>query len=177
MLAQPEELAHQGLVLLWDGGADQALPMASIGYVKGMARVCSLLALLLHVMMDLKTSKEDFAAWHPLLYSSCLRVYGHYSPKESKMEESLKAMQLSAAGSIRRPYNVIQVAGTLHNLGKHGVMNLTRFVKMHNSRNPKMHQMLGQTAVALKLLHEGLPQDCAWMSRFIDLINLIQCDG
>ena len=110
LLNQPDELHHNGLKPPRSPSnmGSLALQPASLGYMKGMARVCTLLSHLHRCMKE----NVDLANVHPKLYESCLRIYGVFIPQESKMEESLKAMKISNQDSIRKPYNVIQIAGT-----------------------------------------------------------------
>ena len=130
------------------------LPTCSLAYVKGMARISSVISLLYWCWEQNINLREQ----HPKLYDSVRAVYVHHLIKQSKVEEALSTMKLSARGSIRRATNVIQIAVIVKNLGSHGFSDFAGFVRMHNQRNAKQFQIVGKKAVALKLLFEQAPE-------------------
>ena len=136
------------------GSSTSPLPTCSLAYVKGMARISSVISLLYWCWEQNINLREQ----HPKLYDSVRAVYAHHLIKQSKVEEALSTMKLSARGSIRRATNVIQIAVIVKNLGSHGFSDFAGFVRMHNQRNAKQFQIVGKKAVALKLLFEQAPE-------------------
>ena len=123
----------------------------------GWARSLVLLAILYLVFkydIDLRSAV-------PHLYESILRIYVYYMPQESPEAHVLRSMKLSAAGSIRKAYNVMEMVGafrTLQDLGS-GPLNLQIFVRKHNMNNSSGHQIVGAKATTMKLLVEGASND------------------
>ena len=103
----------------------------------------------------------DLRSAMPHLYDSILRIYVYYMPQESPEAHVLRSMKLSAAGSIRKAYNVMEMVGafrTLQDLGS-GPLNLQSFVRKHNMNNSSGHQIVGAKATTMKLLVEGASND------------------
>ena len=155
LMSQPEELAHLGLTIAAGSEAvSHPLATASLGYVKGFARSLTIITVLHWCWIK----GYDLSMLNPTLYSSVLTVYGHYYPQESKVEESLKNMRISCAGSIRRPPNVIQTVSTIHKLvTKGGLKHYQDYVRRWNRTAPRAFQIVGQRATSLKLLFELAP--------------------
>ena len=104
---QPESLAHQNFPALWTAPPGKMpLGIQSLGYIKGRARVTSVMTLLLW-MKNMGYTKGDIKKCHPVLYSSLLKVHIYHQPQDSKMGETLKNMELSVAGAIRKAPNVV----------------------------------------------------------------------
>ena len=115
------------------GSSTYPLPTCSRAYVKGMARISSIISLLYWRWEQNFNLREP----HPKLYDSVRAVYVHHIEKHSKVEEALSNMKLSARGNIRKATNVIQIAMIVKNLGSHGFSDFAGFVRMHNQRNAK----------------------------------------
>ncbi len=109
LVTQPGELAHLGLQL---PQAQGTLATASLGYIKGLARTSSVLAFVHWCWVH----GHDLANINPILHKSLLTIYVHYMPMDSKVDEALKNMKVSCAGSIRRPPNVIGIVSMIHKL-------------------------------------------------------------
>jgi hypothetical protein len=109
LVTQPSDLAHLGLRL---PQAQGTLATASLGYIKGLARTQSMLAFVHWCWVH----GHDLANINPILYKSLLTIYVHYMPLDSKMDEALKNMKVSCAGSIRRPPNVIGIVSMIQKL-------------------------------------------------------------
>lgn len=146
-----------GLVQLWQPEAFGSEPLrsASLGYVKGMARASSLLMILHYCFKN----SVDLHTVHPKLYMSVLKIFVHHMPSQTKTDEALKNLKLSARGSIRKMANVIQIAQMIKNLCEHGMDDFTGFVRKWNQMSGRSHQIVGRRAMSLKLLFEQAPVD------------------
>jgi hypothetical protein len=146
-----------GLVQLWppEVVGSEPLRTASLGYVKGMARTSSLLMLLHYCFKN----SVDLKTVHPQLYTSVLKIFVHHMPSQTKQDEALKNLKLSARGSIRKMANVIQIAQIIKNLCEHGMNDFTGFVRKWNQMSGRSHQIVGRRAMSLKLLFEQAPED------------------
>jgi hypothetical protein len=146
-----------GLVQLWQPEAFGSEPLrsASLGYVKGMARASSLLMILHYCFKN----SVDLHTVHPKLYISVLKIFVHHMPSQTKTDEALKNLKLSARGSIRKMANVIQIAQMIKNLCEHGMDDFTGFVRKWNQMSGRSHQIVGRRAMSLKLLFEQAPVD------------------
>ena len=152
LLVAQSRKADQSLRQFYQG--DNPLPTFSLAYIKGMARVCSLFALLYKVW---KLGIE-LQSVHKTLYESVRVVYVHHIEQPSKMDEALKNMKLSCRGSIRKATNVIEVVMMLKNLYNHGMNDFYLFVRRWNSMSGRSQQIVGKRALTLKLLFELAPE-------------------
>ena len=146
-----------GLVQLWqpEVAGNEPLRSASLGYVKGMA-VASSLLMLLHYCFQ---NSVDLQTVHPQLCTSVLKIFVHHMPSQTKQDEALKNLKLSARGSIRKMANVIQIAQMIKNLSEHGMDDFSGFVRKWNQMSGRSHQIVGRRAMSLKLLFEHAPED------------------
>ena len=129
------------------------LPTFSLGYLKGFARVSSLMAFLFKVF----ELKLDLKKVHEKLYNSLLVVSVHHVAQSTKMDEALQYMKLSSRGSLRRMTNVIQMVMMIKNLYSYGMTDFSLFIRKWNLLSVKAHQIIGRRAVTLKLLFECAP--------------------
>ena len=151
--------SSEPVLVLQSRSADPKLPQFcglatfSLGYLTGVARASSLLALL-HVIFK---SGIDLSTTHPTLHNSCCAIHVHHVEQPSKMHEALKNMKLSARGSIRKMTNVIEITVMVKNLYTHGLNDFALFVRMWNQMSGRAHQIIGKRALTLKLLFESAP--------------------
>jgi hypothetical protein len=150
-VTQPETLWNQGLVRLWD--CPEPLATASLGYMKGMARTNTLLSFL-HWCME---SHIDLKDVHSKLHRTICKIYVHHQIMDSRMDEALKNMKISCKGSLRKPPNVISIAGMVRSLFEVGMRDFGAFVRKWNAMSGRQHQIIGQRAVSLRLLFETAP--------------------
>ena len=96
-----------------------AVPISafSLGYVKGMARVTSLLAML-HCLHKRGVCIETGL---PVLYKTVQVVYVLHPAQATKMDEAFQNMKLSARGSICKKTNIIQTVTMVQRLMNHGL--------------------------------------------------------
>ena len=160
LITQPSEIAHLGL--LKDLQADSTstyeagvLATHSLGYIKGFARTQSLFAVLHFCWkkdIELKTT-------HPILWSSILTIYAHHLPQETKVDEAMKNMSISCAGSIRRPPNAISMVAMMWRLIETGSLtDYQVFVRKWNQQSTRTHQIVGSKATCVKLIVESAPR-------------------
>jgi hypothetical protein len=155
-VVQSVNVTWEGLSTLWapDKGQPVLQPF-SVGYMKGMARMTTLFALLHYCWaqgIDIKTA-------HPKLYDSVLRIWVHHAEQASKVDEAIQTMKLSARGSIRKAVNVIQLAIMIQNLFAFGLTDFGLFIRKWNQSSARNFQILGKRALSLKLLFEYTPKD------------------
>ena len=131
------------------------MPSFSLGYVKGMARVTSLFAMLHYCWAE----GFDIKACHPVLYASLLRIWAHHVEHANKIDEALHTMKMSSKGSIRKAVNVIQAAVMIQNLFAHGLSDFGMFVRKWNQSTARSFQISGKRATSLKYLFEQTPKD------------------
>ena len=165
LVQQPPELKPTaenpngiGFEKLWDGDQNGTLPPHSLGYVKGMARSCTILTIL-HLA---HSHSHDLGNLHPKLYTSCLRVWAVHSPESSKRCIALKNAKLSARGSIRKPPNVITILFMGKRLADCGDTDFPAFLKAFNQQSSRAHQVVGKKAMALKLLLNAPSEVMFW---------------
>jgi len=116
-IVQPSELAHMSLSPL-PGPSDQGyvvgqLAVASLGYVKFWARVCTLLGFLRWLQTH---SEYDLATLNPKLHDSIRTIYVYHVPQDSKVDEAIVNLRKSCQGAIRRAPNTITILLMIHNL-------------------------------------------------------------
>ena len=151
LVTQPDELAHLGLKQPDDESGqagDHPLAVASLGYIKGLARTQTILAFT-HWIMDQKIDLHDR---HPELYASMLTVYGHHLHMENRIDASMKNMKISCTGSIRKPPNTIGMVSMCQKLVQKGMSDYTEFARRWNPQAPRTHKIQGQKATSMKLL-------------------------
>lgn len=148
----PERFA--GNPIPWDQGGPGILPAFSVGYLKGMSRAASVMALLHRAFVN----KWDLQSSHPVLYESLRVVYVQHMELPNKFEEGLKNMKLSARGSLRKANSVVQTVAIIRNLTKCGMMrDSASFVRRWNSMATRNQQIVGKKATSLRLLLECAP--------------------
>ena len=137
-----------------DGDNQGPLPCFSVGYLKGMARVTTLMCLLHYCWK----SNIDLQVHHPMLYKSVLAIFVHHTQQSSKIDECLQNMKFSSRGSIRKMTNVIEITCMIKELMRHGLPEFGAFVRRWNQMSARSHQILGKRAMAIKLLFESAPE-------------------
>ena len=127
----------------------------SLGYLKGMCRVSTVLTI---IHRSWKCG-YDLAVVHPTLHKTLFTIYVHHVPQNSKLDEALQNMKLSARGSIRKMVNVIQMVMMIKKLHtKFGLSDFGVFVRKWNGMAARTHQITGRRAMALKLLFQHSPE-------------------
>ncbi|CAK0825428.1 unnamed protein product [Prorocentrum cordatum] len=151
LITQPQELLKVGPPAPWAGG----LTTMSLGYVKGQARVTTLLSILfLYFKKNFDVSKE-----HPVLAETVQKIFALKVQYSTKIEEGLANMKYSARGSVRKANNVITTVLMLQKLSQHGLTDPALFVRRWNQMSTMTHQITGRRAVTLKLLLDCAPPD------------------
>ena len=121
----------------------------SLGYIKGFARVSSIMCWV-HRMWKVGLNVKN----HPKLYQSLSVVYVHHLQKDSKLDEALATMKFSARGHIRKKTNIIQTVVMIENLYKHGLNDFTIFIRKWNGMSGTADRIVGRKSMAIKLLYE-----------------------
>lgn len=151
------EPMKKGLLAPWDKpDHGDCLAPFSLAFIKGRARITSLLALL-WVMFDGGVTK--IAGSHKLLCETCSVIWAQRLQRHSSEQEVLTNMKLSLQGSLRKPCNVIQIAQMIRKLLKEGGADYAGFVRKWNTQTVQSQQIKGRRATSLKLLFESTPQD------------------
>ena len=155
-VTQPDKLSHQGLALTeFIQSEPHPLSVASLGYIKGYGRCTTLLAML-HWMWQNGLILEDI---NPKLHLSCHTVYVYAWNMETRLDETMKNLSLSCAGSIRRPPNVVGIVSMIKNLMDNGeIANWMDFVRKWNPQSTRSFQIAGSKASSLKLMFELAPR-------------------
>ena len=140
----------------WQSSEPGQSPIApfSVGYMKGMLRASTLLAMLHWCMqngIDLHTS-------HPVLAKSVSTIFVHHSQQSSRIDECLQNMKQSSRGSLRKMTNVIEIVFMIKGLITFGLNDFSSFVRRWNAMSAKSHTIVGKRAVALKLLFDSAPK-------------------
>ena len=130
------------------------LPPHSLGFIKGNARVSTLLALLCFAM-DQGFEKAD----HPTLYESVRDIKVVRFSTGGMLGDALLNMKWSVRGSIRTQNNVLQIAVMVQNLQKAGACVISTFVSRWNLQSASSSKITGKRAASLRLLFESAPKD------------------
>lgn len=160
VLAQPEGTSGccpYALKGPWekDAGSSVLKPF-SLGYLKGFARASSLL-MVLHRSMVLQL---DLKKCLPLLYDSVCKISVHCFKQNSRVDEALMNMKMSASGSVRKAVNLIQCVYMLKNLMRvAGLHDTATFIKRWNNMTTKSFQIAGRKSMSLKQLFDVTPKD------------------
>ena len=87
----------------------------------------------------------DLQSDMPHLYKSRLRIHVYYMPHDNPDAQLLCSMKLSASGSIRKAYNVMEIVGAFRSLQEFGSgpFNMQGFVRNHNMNTTSDHQIVG----------------------------------
>jgi hypothetical protein len=153
LVVQSVQVSHPSWKVFWND--TDPMPSFSLGYVKGMARMSSLFALLHFCWVEGLKVKEC----HPVLYESVLRIWAHHVEHVNKVDEALHTMKMSSKGSIRKAVNVIQAAVMIQNLFAYGLTDFGAFVRKWNQSAARAFQITGKRATSLKYLFEQTPKD------------------
>ena len=135
-------------------GASGVLAPHSLGFIKGNARVSTLLALLCFAM-DQGFKKAD----HPALYESVRDIKVVRFSTGGMLGDALLNMKWSVRGSIRTQNNVLQIAIMVQNLQKAGACAISTFVSRWNLQSASSSKITGKRAASLRLLFESAPRD------------------
>ena len=169
LITLPRELQNQQLEVHSIPHDPLKIEPFAIGYVKGQARVSTLMTLLHWAY----TEGHDLKVLHPTLYQSICTIYCHPMKCASKVDEAMLNNKLSTRGSIRKSNNIIQTVIMVINLGAYGLSDIGHFVRKWNGQSGKTDAIVGKRATSLKLLFESAPrhvlnsildfvQTCGW---------------
>ncbi|CAJ1418011.1 unnamed protein product [Effrenium voratum] len=125
---------------------DGSLKPHCVGFIKGKARLHSLLAVL-RLVWDCSMKLEEV---NPLLAASVKSIYVQCVSHSSKRDEILHNFRMSVQGSLRKGPSVVCWVQSLQNLVKAGESDIESVIRKHNSDNPKHGQLLGAKAVAVR---------------------------
>lgn len=134
---------------------EKALFCQSLGYVKGMARVTTLL-----VILHLAWKKGYNLDKSPKLKASVCRIWALNNSHGSKREIALQNLKISSRGSIRKAPNVITILYMVKTLASNGDTDSSSFLKTWNQRASKVHQVVGKKAVSLKMFLDAPDAVC-----------------
>ena len=134
----------------------------SVAFIKGRARITSLMALL-YTMFDGGVTK--IADHNRVLWESCPVIWAQHLIQHTKEEEVLTNLKLSLRGSLRKACNVIQIAHMVRKLLKDGAADYGSFVRKWNQQTVQSQQIKGRKATSLKLLFESAPQDGFYLGK------------
>ena len=160
--SQPLQIKHVTpdvlLTAPWAAAAN-GLPIHpfSLGYVKGMLRGSTILALLYMFWQDGQGLQllETFSN----LRTSCGVVYVHHIKHFSLQDEVFYNFRVSLRGSIRRPPNLLTWVGTLSQLKQKGYEDSAAVISRFNSGVGKSFQLVGSKATAIGNLMSLFPAD------------------
>ena len=160
--SQPLQIKHVTpdvlLTAPWAAAAN-GLPIHpfSLGYVKGMLRGSTILALLYMFWQDGQGLQllETFSN----LRTSCGVVYVHHIKHFSLQDEVFYNFRVSLRGSIRRPPNLPTWVGTLSQLKQKGYEDSAAVISRFNSGVGKSFQLVGSKATAIGNLMSLFPAD------------------
>ena len=164
LCCQPPALqsANSSMQVPW-GKAPDTLPLFSVGWIKGRARVCSLMALLC-AMFEAERSEgisliEELKK-HCYKFWDSVRVAWVYHLKQpTKEDEALVNLKLSLRGSLRKAANVVQMAAMIRKLLAEGQTDFNSFLRRWNQQTVAAHQIRGRKLMSLRLLFEQTPKD------------------
>ena len=141
---------------LWHTQCRDAMSAFSLGYLKGMARSCSLLFLLHRLMVTQVPVERELRA----LYATVRQVHVHHIRLASRMDEALTNMRISCRSSLRKATTTLQSVVMVRNLVQMGTVNdYMAFVRSWNSMSAKQFRFAGRRLSAMRLLFEEAPQD------------------
>ena len=140
----------------WTSKCSHPITPFSVGYMKGMCRATTLIAMI-HWCWK---AGVDLKVEHPILYKSVLAIFVHHTQQSSRVDECLQNMKQSSRGSLRKMTNVIEVVFMIKGLTALGMNDFASFVRRWNSMCAKSHQIIGKRSLALKLLFEVAPEAC-----------------
>ena len=160
VLAQPEGASGccpYALARPWDkNDGHPTLTPFSLGYLKGFARASTLL-MVLHRSMVLKLDLKNIL---PAFHESVCKISVHCFKQNSRVDEALMNMKMSASGSIRKAVNLIQCVYMLTNLMRvAGLHDTGTFIKRWNNMTTKSFQIAGRKSMSLKQLFDVTPKD------------------
>ena len=129
----------------------------SLGYVKGMLRGSTILALL-HMFWQDGQGLQLLEVFDKLK-ASCQAIYVHHIKHVSLQEEVFYNFRVSLRGAIRRPPNLLTWVGTLSQLKQKGYEDSAAVISRFNSGVAKNFQLVGSKATAIGNLMTLFPAD------------------
>ena len=123
-----------------------------MGYVKGMARVSTLIALLAFVK-GRALNIHDL----PKLYESVLDIKVVRFGPIDQLGQAMMNMKLSVRGSIRTANNIIQTVYMVVKLQKVKACDMQGFIRTWNKQSGKAFQFNSKRSQSLRLLFECAP--------------------
>ncbi|CAJ1446520.1 unnamed protein product [Effrenium voratum] len=160
--SQPLQIKHVTPDVLltepWAAAAN-GLPIHpfSLGYVKGMLRGSTILALLYMFWQDGQGLQLLVLETFSNLRTSCGVVYVHHIKHFSLQDEVFYNFRVSLRGSIRRPPNLLTWVGTLSQLKQKGYEDSAAVISRFNSGVGKSFQLVGSKATAIGNLMSLFP--------------------
>ena len=131
-----------------------ALAIHSVGYVKGQARVCTLIALMSHIM----DSGLDPCTCVPKLYETARVIYCNHKIHSSQRDEVFDNFQSSTRGSIRKPPHTFQWVSALQTLRMTDDGGVTTVIKAWNQNVSKASQLHGAKSVGVRNVLSLMPE-------------------
>ena len=129
----------------------------SLGYVKGMLRGSTILALLHMFWQD--GQGLQLLEMFDKLKASCQAIYVHHIKHVSLQDEVFYNFRVSLRGAIRRPPNLLTWVGTLSQLKQKGYEDSAAVISRFNSGVAKNFQLVGSKATAIGNLMTLFPAD------------------
>ncbi|CAK9007782.1 unnamed protein product [Durusdinium trenchii] len=159
--AELYQMAQQlGLKKPWQEVGGELLPH-SVGFVKGKARMHTLL-MLLAICLD---NKINLDVAHSTLAQSLRSVHCHVVQGTSKVAEVIHNFVTSIRGELRKGPTIMVWVQTLQTLRAHGEDDSQAVIKRFNATVPKENQLLGQKAAAVKNLLDVFPDQALALIR------------
>ena len=152
--------------------AGERLPPFTVGYVKGQARMLSLLGLLF-VMHEKRITMEILAKDLPKFHDSVCLIWAQRVDEGSRTEEALLNMKLSLRGSLRKACNVVQICEMIRRLRSDGE-TFAKFIQRWNSSSARAYQLAGRKSQSLKLLFENTSEARGFLTIIIIFKLILQ---
>ena len=146
-------------------GGDMKLKTFSVSYMKGCARVSTLMAIL-HALWK---NGVDLETEHNVLFKSLQTIYVHHTQQSNVVDEALQNMKFSSRGSLRKMTNVVQLVFMMKKLQAKGLLDPSVYIRKWNQMSAKGHQITGKKAMCTKLLMESAPKQT--LDRILDHVG------
>ncbi len=155
------------------GEGDYKLPSQSVGYVKGHARMSTLLCLLSHVIdadivAELKSKMSK-------LFESSRKIWCYRMTYGSKRDELFANFALSARGSIRKPPHTLQWVAALKKLDAADEASANSIIKAWNSQVARASHLAGAKAVGVRNVLGSMPEEVYEL--LLDHVSKCSWDG
>jgi hypothetical protein len=151
-VSQPHPLRRDALKVSNALASNQLMPQ-TVGYVKGQARMHTLLTMLSLCIDD----GVPIYQMHPKLFETVQTIYCVFISKANRKEEVFDNFKLSNRGSIRKPPSCFTWVGSLRKLDMNGDKATGAVVREWNAIAPKSDQIIGLKAQSVKAILELMP--------------------